>query len=387
MTAAQTPLTLRSVTIVRPETGSCEGPCDIEVWGDRIQSVSPGQPPAKQLFVAPGLVNVHEHLTYRQLYGTWSEISKRPSVQHVEHAVRSARAVLAAGVTTVRDLGARDDLNLSLQPLVESDHIGGPVIAASGSPLSSPGGHAWEISHAVTDSESVRDAVKGRVDLGAAWIKVMASGGATAGMTTASAFQPQLSPSQLAAAVEQATELGVRVAAHAVGSEAIRVAVNAGVSSIEHGVGLDERTLELMLARQTWLVPTLSVYYRSAHMSEEWGRSDTVDISRQLFEEHRRRLPAAISAGARIAVGTDSIGDMVEEMQLLVACGLSPAEAVRAATIGGAELLMDPGISQGIRPGARADLVLLPSDPLQDPSVYRHPIAVIARGQEVQLGR
>jgi imidazolonepropionase-like amidohydrolase len=232
--------------------------------------------------------------------------------------------------------------------------------------------------------EGMRQAVRSLLKRRADWIKLMASGGALPGHTFETASAPQLTAEELRMAVEEGKRAGVRTAAHAVGSETIRLCVESGVATIEHGVGLTDATIDLLLERKTWLVPTLSVYRRSAMQAEQWQRSGaTWAASRELYDLHMSVMGRAIEAEVNIAAGTDSIGDMVEEMQMLVELGMEPYQAVQCATINGARLMGIEDIVGTIEAGKQADLVLLEDNPLLNPGTYSRPILVVQDGQIV----
>jgi imidazolonepropionase-like amidohydrolase len=325
----------------------------VYVEGDRIQRIERGEAPAGAIRVKallPGLIDAHVHLA-------WSGVS----------GAEAAKKTLAAGFTTVRNLGSDSDADRRLQKQIERGELAGPRMLISGPGLGGPGGicpRTFGDAGVVTSAEDARTKVRSQVrERGVQLIKICTGGGIVAMDDDATTVE--LSPQILHALVDEARALGVKVAAHAQGPSAIRNAVEAGVASIEHGGLLNAELAALMRERNVVLVPTL------ARLGG--ARPDLI--------EHARM---AVKARVPIVLGSDATvmphGDNAKELVALVDIGLSPIEAVRAATTRAAALLglSDVGI---IRAGAAADLIAVDGDPLMDVGVLARPTLVVSRGK------
>jgi imidazolonepropionase-like amidohydrolase len=319
----------------------------VTIEGDRIVSVRTGAAPDGAIRVQtllPGLIDAHVHLVWAGAPGD-----------------DAARATVNAGFTTVRNLGSS---------LHEPTRFDAPRVVFSGPGLGPENGICHQTFGAfVTDAEDARAKVRAQVqDLGATWIKVCAGGGVVG--TANDAETIELTPELLAAIVEEAHKLKVKVAAHAQGPVAIRNAVLAGVDSIEHGGLIDRETALLMRERNVALVPTLA----------------RLEARPRIKATTFANVSEAVKAGVPIVLGTDATvlphGRNAEELKALVEVGLTPLEAIRAATTRAAALLGIDDIGR-IKPGASADLVGLHGDPLNDVTAFREPTLVVARGKVV----
>lgn len=319
----------------------------VTIEGDRIVDVRTGLAPAGAMHVPtllPGLIDAHVHLVWTGAPGD-----------------DAARATVAAGFTTVRNLGSS-----AHEPI----RFDAPRVVFSGQGLGPKDGICHKtFGTFVTDANDAREKVRAQVrELGATWIKVCAGGGVVG--TPNDAESVELSPEVLAAIVEEAHALKVKVAAHAQGPLAIRNAVLAGVDSIEHGGLIDRETALLMRERNVTLVPTLA----------------RLEPRPNLKTRTSANVAEAVKVGVPIVLGTDATvlphGQNAKELQALVEVGLTPLEAIRAATTRAAALLGISDIGR-IQRGASADLVGLNGDPLNDVGALREPVLVVARGKVV----
>jgi imidazolonepropionase-like amidohydrolase len=335
------------------EGGTYHSGVVVYVAGDRIQRIERGEAPADAIRVKtllPGLIDAHVHLA-------WSGVS----------GAEAAKKTLAAGFTTVRNLGSDSDADRRLQEQIERGEIAGPRMLISGPGLGGPGGicpRTFGEAGTVASAEDARAKVRSQVrERGVQWIKICTGGGVVA--TDDDAATVELSPQILHALVDEARALGVKVAAHAQGPSAIRNAVEAGVASIEHGGLIDAEIAALMRERDVVLVPTL------ARLGG--ARPDLIERARM-----------AVKARVPIVLGSDATvmphGDNAKELLALVDIGLSPIEAVRAATTRAAALLGLPDVGV-IRAGAAADLIAVDGDPLMDVGVLARPSLVVSRGK------
>jgi imidazolonepropionase-like amidohydrolase len=328
----------------------------------------------------PGFFDCHTHVAVSNvdLFG----IIQKPFSLHFYEAAKNLRATLDAGITTVRDAGGAD---LGMKRAVETGLIDGPHMQISLIMLSQTGGHGdgWLASgqhlrlftqhpglpsNIVDGPDQIRQKVREVVRMGADVIKVATSGGV---------LSPRDDPrhahftlEELQVLVDTANALGVWVMAHAQAYDGIKNAVRAGIRSIDHGIYLDDEAIELMLARGTFLVPTL-VAPTGVIRAAEAGMSipeASLRKAKEVIEIHRASFAKAVAAGVKVAMGTDSgvtpHGENLDELVLMEDGGMSPEQVLLATTRNAAEC-MDVADDRGtIEPGKRADLVVLDGDPL-----------------------
>ena len=337
--------------------------------------------------VTPGLVNAHAHVEMSgepDAMATWQTFTP---MQRMLHAVENARKSLKAGVTSIRDLGAGDGIAIELRDAIEQGRVPGPRMSAAGRVLCMTGGHGWPIGRFVDDPWDARKAVREQRFSGADCIKLIATGGVlTKGAVPGVA---QLTEAEMTAACDEAHRHGMRVAAHAIGTQGIVDALRSGVDSIEHGHMLNDEAIALFKERNAYLVPTLSAPACILEHAEHGGQPDyVVRKAREINEHMLRNIRRAFEAGVRVAGGSDSgtpynyhekYADEVVLMQRLL--GMSALQALHAATAVAAELL---GIHRGVlAPGEPADLLLLGTDIDRDLGALSRPVAVFKGGVEV----
>jgi imidazolonepropionase-like amidohydrolase len=346
----------------------------------------------------PGLIDAHAH----PLIATDDY-----QIDHLRHssAMKALRGLavvqemLRAGWTTVRILGDADVAyaHLDLRRAIDAGLFTGPRLTGAGHYLSITGGggdlnflapeqRVVADGRVVDGVEDLHRAVREEVKYGSDWIKVLASGAMmSAGNDPTRAHY---SPEELRAVVEEATRLGVPVAMHAHSAEAVRAAVRAGARSIEHGTFIDDEGIRLMAKQGTWLVPTLYVgdYYLSEQPASE-AQAKMNALTRQYRAQHLQAVGKALRAGVRIGVGTDFVGfpvrQGVRELALLVEAGMTPMQAIQAATRGNAELLGWQDRIGTLEPGKLADIIAVPGDPLADLAVLERVSMVVLGGRQV----
>lgn len=343
-------------------------------------------------YLLPGLIDCHVHLTSGGTPGEMNDARDRPLPIAAWHAAEYARRTLHAGVTTVRDLGAVAHLNIHLARAIDDGLVEGPTVLAAGLGVTMTGGHGHGfIAREADGPDETRKAVREQLRAGARAIKLFASGGVmTPGVDPRS---PSLTEDELRAAVEEAHKAFRVVAAHAQATDGVKNAVRAGVDSIEHGVWLDEEAIALMVERGTYLVPTLTAPHHIAYGGLEAGIPPfMVEKAYQVLTDHLASYRAALSAGVRLAMGTDEgtplnrPGENAQEIVRMAEHGLSPAAAILAATAWAADLLR---IGAGrLEPGLRADIIALHGDPLADISILAEPgeFAGVIKGGRVVRG-
>ena len=339
-------------------------------------------------WVCPGLMNAHSHACLDA--GPDPEVVLRGEnrTQTVLRSVRRLEAALRAGVTTIRDVGGPDGIDIELAGMIANGEIVGPRMLASGRVVTMTGGHGWWMGRQADGPDAVRRATRQNLRAGAHAIKLMATGGM---MTTGrQAGQPQLTVQEMTAAVEEAHKREVPVAAHAESRIGVLNAILAGVDSVEHGHGGDQEAIDLMLLHGTALVPTILSDRRIIDHGVAASIPDfVVEQCEALHQSLVTFLEAAIRAGVRIAAGNDGgaplvpIGDMVDELELYVRHGMTPQAALASATTVTASLfrLDDVGL---VEEGQLADLLVLDRDPLASIGALRDPLQVLRAGTPVR---
>ncbi len=334
-------------------------------------------------FVLPGLIDSHVHLTSQQSPTGRLDVVTRTDADRAMIGAGYARRTLMAGFTTVADLGGPNEAVFALRAGIARGDVVGPRVIASGSSVSVHGGHGDangyrdDVLH-ILSPESVCSgpddcmrAVRTQVRSGADIIKITSTGGVLS--NTAAGLSQQFTDAELAAIVEVAHRMGRQVTAHAHGADGINAFLRAGGDSIEHGTYLDAESIRLMRQSGAWLVPTLLAGDYVARVASGPDNFFTPAQTAKALEVGPRMLAMAGRAhdgGVRIAFGTDSgvsaHGDNAQEFALLVQAGLTPLEAIQAATVGAAEHLRISTEAGRIAPGMPADLIAVAGDPLSD---------------------
>ena len=391
------------------------GPSTVVVENGRISQIENGfTAPVGAIIVdersktvLPGLIDVHVHLT--QTAGTpwYADYTLKYSNAYattlgLTHALEMARA----GFTTVRDLGGPTSAVIAVRDAVGEGRFPGPRIKVSGEPLSIVGGHADsatglppELAAAVNEAhlspsvctgvDECQKVVRQLAAAGVDVIKIMATGGVLD--PGAMGLEQHFSDAEMKGIVDMAHSMHLRVAAHAHGARGIQAATIAGVDSIEHGTFLDEAGARAMKARGTYYSATLMAF------SGVQGLIGTGKIppeseakARQTFDVWGKGLNLAYRTGVKIALGTDSAvaphKDAGKELGLMVSKGgMTPRDALIAATKGGADLLDLSSETGTLDPGKSADLIAVEGDPLVDPSAVTRVDYVMARGRPIPM--
>ena len=371
----------------------------IRVVGDQIVGVEDGFAAAgegdtlidlSQSTVMPGLMDMHVHLTGQ--YSARSNLN-RFTLNEADYALDGAmyaKRTLEAGFTVVRNVGDGFNVTIALRKAIADGDIPGPMIFSAGKGLASTGGHGdptngWAAHFnadpgpkqgVVNGVEDARKAIRQRYKDGADWIKITATGGVLS--VAKSGQNPQFTMEELEAIVNTAADYGLRVAAHAHGTEGMKRAVLAGVASIEHGTYMTEEVMDLMIERGTYFVPTI--------MAGNWvAEKAAID---GFFPELVRPKAAAIGPiiadtfarayrrGVPIVFGTDTgvsaHGDNAIEFRLMVEGGMPEMEAIQSATSVAADFLEIGDTHGRIKEGYQADIVAVPGNPLDDISVMEN---------------
>jgi imidazolonepropionase-like amidohydrolase len=350
-------------------------------------------------WVIPGLIDCHSHQV-GDLEGSEVPATTTSAAQEVLTGVRNARATLAAGFTSVRDVGTyRAFADVALRDAIDAGWTPGPRMQCAGAYITSPGGGGDVTGLArdivlppdlrfgvVRTPAEVREKVRALVAGGAGLIKLIVTGAVLTRGTMPDVIE--LDAAMIEAAVDEAAAHGVFVAAHAHGTEGIKVAIRAGVRSIEHGSLLDAEGIELLVRHGTWLVADVydGDWIAEVGAREGWP-AETMAKNEQTTQAQRDGFRTAVAAGVRIAFGTDSgvypHGLNAIQFGYQVRLGQSPVAAIRSATADAATMMGWEDRVGSLMPGRFADLVVLASDPLADIEVLRTPAAVVKGGVRV----
>jgi imidazolonepropionase-like amidohydrolase len=399
-TVTAAPLIIKAGRVLNVRTGMLMDHVFVTVEGGRITSIGTATPTTGTEIIdlsgqtlLPGLIDCHEHVLGDLT--DWSPMSdlRMSSPMKALWGVRNLQVWLREGFTTLRDAG-ESDLSygqIALRNAIKQGLIQGPRILTAGMFISLTGGHGdasslapeWELPRQPNIADTVADvdsAVRRDIKFGADWIKLMASGGVTDPLSDASV--QELSGEQMAEAVAVAHRAHKKVMAHAHALAGIRAAVEAGVDSIEHGSVLDDNTAALMSKKGTWLVPT---FYIQEHMLADGIKRGltpySIEKEKSVIAQKRATFPLALKYRVRIAFGVDDQPEASpKEFDAMVRAGMTPLQAIQAATVNGAELLGLTSDLGTLEPGKIADIVAVPGDPTQDVRLLEHVTFVMKDG-------
>lgn len=406
------------VTVLRAErwldieAGEVRSPAVVVVEGNRITAVDPAEPPDAadvvdlgDVTLTPGLMDMELNM----LIGGPGGPDGLPDPMHgvkddpvyrTLRGVVNCRTTLMAGFTTVRNLGlmvytAGFLLDVNLARAVDQGWFPGPRIVPAGHAITPTGGHLdptvfqrlapgimpQSVEQGIANGiGEVRKAVRYQVKYGVGVIKISASGGVMS-FSSAPGAQ-QYSDEELEAIVDEAHRAGIRVAAHAHGDAGIRACIRAGVDCIEHGSLASDDTIRLMAEKGTFLVGTCAL---ADHMAIDRIHPDLRRKAEEVFPQARRMLGKALEAGVRIACGSDAPaiphGTQADELIAMVDRGMTPVQALRAATMTSAELIEREHDLGRISPGYLADIIAVPGDPTEDIKVTKDVRFVMKDGQ------
>lgn len=378
------------------------------IEGGRIKSVTSGflNPPSgatlvdlRDKFVLPGLIDCHVHLTF-QFGPKWRQKLVEDSDPKVGfNAAHHAGLTLGAGFTTVRDVGAlgNPEVIFALRDAIAEGTIAGPRVLCVGSILSPTGGHGAQpygfrqdvcacvhsTSGRCDGVDECRRAVRRQVSYGADAIKFVATGGVLSNIK--SGLDQQFTRDEIQSIIDTAHALGRRVAAHAHGAAGINAALEAGVDSIEHGSFMDDRSIELFLAKGAFHVPTVIAGMTALEMSKGADMSEAqAEKARIVGAKIKDALSRSYRAGVRIAFGTDMgvgpHGENAREFRYMAEAGMSAQDCLAAATLNAAELLDISEQTGTLVPGKSADIIAVDANPLADLTELERVCFVMARG-------
>jgi len=396
--AAQT-VSVTADRLLEVETGKLLARQVVQIEGGRIAAVTTraaGQTVDVDLgdvTLLPGLSDMHVHLVGGEELSPYESLRETTARAAIEGAA-NARKTLAAGFTTVRDLGSRDFADVALRDAIATGSIPGPRMLVAVASLSVTGGHGDDnelprdvVVHryaGIADGpDEVRKKVRENIKYGADWIKILATGGVmSAGTDPRNADYTE---EELRAAVEAAGEKGRDVAVHAHGTEGIKRAVRAGVRTVEHASMLDDEAIAMIKQRGVFIVPNP---YTNAYMIERGAAGGYQPYqlvkAKEIYVLKLESTRKAIRAGVQVAYGTDSgvqvHGQNAKQFAVFVDAGMTPLQAIQSATVVNAKLLRMEGKIGTVKPGAYADLIAVAGDPLQDVRALGKPVFVMKNG-------
>lgn len=377
---------------------------DILIEGDIISKVSQDSIPfsnsdkvinAEGCTVIPGLMNLHSHPQRRHARKMSSSTPYRFGAAAVEDLPNTQRILLAVrnvlvefieeGVTTMRAAGSKDYLNIELRNVFNDGLFKGPRIISTGPIISQTGGHCTRGINGATEADGadeVLKTVRAAFKAGADWIKICVTGGHAGIHKGDDPRIPEFTEEEIQAAVEEAHTRGRRVMAHGCAAEGVKNAVKAGVDCIEHGTLLDDEAINMMVEAGTFLVPTLSGIRNVYERELAAGNKKIADLLWTVISPHEKTISKCIEAGILIGTGSDTLGDIYQEIEMLIKCGMTSSEALAAATINSAKILNLENEIGSVEEGKKADILILEGNPIDDIAALRK-IREVIKGGEV----
>jgi imidazolonepropionase-like amidohydrolase len=403
--AAPQPIVLRAAHLFDAVSGQLVEHGVVIVAGTRIEAVGSDLkvPEGAQIVelgdatLMPGFIDAHVHLSAESgpnWYQDWFHSVMRFPAEQALYGAHYAKLTLEAGITTVRDLGSTDYVSLGLRNAINAGMIPGPRMLVANYAVGSTGGHADQdpvppqriavagpLMGVCNGPDECRAAVRYQIKYGADVIKFMPSGGVLS--LSDPVDNPQLTQEEMNAIVSEAHSWGRKAAAHCHGDRAAKMAIAAGVDSIEHGTFLQDDTLQEMKRKHVYLVPTL---FAGAWVGERLDKFPPAIAvkARAAAAQAQQMFQHAVRIGVPIAMGTDAAvephGLNAREFALMTRNGLAPAQALMAGTANGAALLGLANETGTLTPGKFADIVAVPGNPLTDIHVTEHPVFVMKQG-------
>lgn len=358
--------------------------------GDEVKQIA-----LEGRFLLPGLIDVHTHITSDgSVADPITKIINQSIPEITLESAANAKRTVTAGITSIRDLGGPDGIDLALRDAIEAGTLTGPRMKASARVVCMTGGHGWYfIGREADGPDEVRKAAREQIRAGADVVKLMATGGVmTKGVDPGAA---QLTEEEMRGAIEEAHKAGRTTATHAQGAQGVKNALLAGIDTIEHGIFLDEELVQLMIDRGVFFVPTVSALHHILRGGREAGVPEyAMEKTERVKEFHDASIKLALEAGVKIAMGTDAgtpfneHGANAWELELLVDRGMAPIDAIKAGTSVASEVMGWQDRLGTIEKGKLADLIVVDGDPVADIGLLRQAeaIALVMQGGRIIKG-
>lgn len=361
-------------------------------WGSDVRHIN-----LSGKTVLPGLIDMHVHLDSNPIYGGYTGLQFTDSFWAIQ-GTANARAMLKAGFTTIRNVGSENYADVGYKQAIEEGLIAGPRIVPGAHSLGATGGHCDSTylppsfkskGVAVGDgAQELRRIVREQRKYGAEVIKICATGGVFSRNTEPG--QQQLSEDEMRAIADEAHQWGLKVAAHAHGAAGIKAAIRAGIDTIEHASLVDDEGIKLAAARKQPVWFSMDIYntdYTQAEGKKNGVLEDNLRKDREIAQIQRDNFRKAHAAGVKMVFGSDAgvmpHGTAAGQFRVMVQYGMTPIEAIRAATVNAAEALGRTKDVGAIEVGRYGDLIAVEGDPLKDVNVLTKVTDVIKGGERV----
>ncbi len=387
-------LLIKTPRLFDPAAKSVHEDREILIEGDKISAVSPcgglhvedveilDLRAEKDAFVMPGLIDSHLHLAHGGVDAR-EKADRDPQV--ALRMFHNGLKNLMAGVTTQRDCGAKNHIDVSYREGLNLGLINGPRTLICGQPIIATGGHCTYMGRQIDGKDEAAKAVREQLQERVDFIKLMVTGGIST--PTGYPTTPQMTREEIEACVKIAHNNDKMVAVHAEGGVGIDWCLDAGIDTLEHGIYMTDTQIEKIVKSNTWYVPTLYAIHAIANEGAEQEVPMTrmmIDKCAAAFEQHAVSFKKAYSAGIRMSVGTDYKHGMIgEEMLLMSKCGMPNDEVLRCATLNAAKMLRLDDKIGSIEKGKIADIVILKGNPVEDISAVKKVSMVIQSGRPV----
>lgn len=355
-------------------------------------------------YCLPGLIDMHTHLSGEFERGGYIEPFRLSPANRVLKSAQYARTTLMSGFTTVRDVGGDEGIDLALRSGIDRGNVVGPRMFVAGQSLAVTGGHAdpttgyredivglGDVEHGVANgADKAAEATRLAIKRGADHIKITATGGVLS--LNADGTSAHFKEDEIRSIVETASDHGLSVAAHAHGDEGMQRAIRAGIRSIEHGTYMSDRTMQMMIENEVYLVPTITAGQSVADSAriEGYYAPEVTEKAVEVGPAIQEMFARAYEGGVPIAFGTDAgvfrHGRNATEFEYMVEAGMPSVEALYAATYSAADLLGQLGHLGTLEPGKHADLIAVEGDPTEDISILHDVQFVMKAGTVYKHG-